>query len=85
MATARADKSATFVNLPFFGHVVDIASFWTIWMRWPLVDVAWMAMAYVATYLLANYLYFRVLGCANLFKLASVGQFAETNQNSQHG
>jgi hypothetical protein len=58
MATARVDKSASFVNLPFFGHVVDIASFWTIWMRWPLVDVAWMAMAYVATYLLANYLYF---------------------------
>jgi hypothetical protein len=44
---ARADKSASFVKLPFFKHVVDIASFWTIWMRWPLVGVARMAMAYV--------------------------------------
>jgi hypothetical protein len=38
-----------------------------------------------ATYLLANYLYFRVFGCANLFKLASAGQFAETDQNCQRG
>jgi hypothetical protein len=30
MAMARADKNASFVNLPIFGHVVDIASFWTI-------------------------------------------------------
>jgi hypothetical protein len=36
-----------------------------------------------ATYLLANYFYFRVLGCANLFKLASTSQFAETDQNNQ--
>jgi hypothetical protein len=33
----------------------------------------------------ATYLYFRVFGCANLFKLASASQFAETDQNSQHG
>jgi hypothetical protein len=38
-----------------------------------------------STYLLANYLYFRVFDCDNLFKLASAGQFAETDQNSQHG
>jgi hypothetical protein len=38
-----------------------------------------------ATYLLANYFYFRVLGCANLFKLASPGKFAETDQNNQRG
>jgi hypothetical protein len=31
----------------FFGHVVDIAPFLTIWMRWPLVGIARMAMAYV--------------------------------------
>jgi hypothetical protein len=37
----------------------------------------------IATYLLVNYLYFRVFGSANLFKLASAGQFAETDQNSQ--
>jgi hypothetical protein len=36
-----------------------------------------------ATYLLTNYLYFRVFGCANLFKLASADQFVETDQNSQ--
>jgi hypothetical protein len=38
-----------------------------------------------ATYLLANYLYFQVFGYANLFKLASAGQFAKTDQNSLHG
>jgi hypothetical protein len=38
-----------------------------------------------ATYLLANYLYFQIFGCANLFKLASAGQFAKTDQNSLHG
>jgi hypothetical protein len=27
IAMARADKSASFVNLPFFEDVVDIASF----------------------------------------------------------
>jgi hypothetical protein len=32
-----------------------------------------------------NYFYFRVLGCANLFKLASASQFAETDQKSQGG
>jgi hypothetical protein len=38
-----------------------------------------------ATYLLANHLYFRAFGCANLFKLAYAGQFSETDQNSQRG
>jgi hypothetical protein len=48
MVMARADKSASFVNLPFiFGDVVDIASFCTIRMRWPLVGVARMTMTYV--------------------------------------
>jgi hypothetical protein len=47
MAMARADKNASFVNLLFFGHVVDIASFCIIWMRWSLVGVARMAMTYV--------------------------------------
>jgi hypothetical protein len=37
-----------------------------------------------ATYLLPNYLYFLVFGCANLFKLASAREFAETDQKSQH-
>jgi hypothetical protein len=37
-----------------------------------------------ATYLLPNYLYFLVFDCANLFKLASAGEFAETDQKSQH-
>jgi hypothetical protein len=46
-AMARVDKSASFVNLPFFGHVVDMTSFWTIWLRWPLVGVARMTMTYV--------------------------------------
>jgi hypothetical protein len=38
-----------------------------------------------ATYLLTNYFYFQVLGYANLFKLSSADQFAETDQNSQRG
>jgi hypothetical protein len=38
-----------------------------------------------ATYLLATYFNFRVLCCANMFKLAGAGQFAETDQNSKHG
>jgi hypothetical protein len=56
MAMARADKSASFVNLPFFGDVVDIASFCTFRMSWPLGGVARVAMAYVC-YLFAYKLF----------------------------
>jgi hypothetical protein len=72
MAMARADKSASFVNLPFFGHVVDIALFWTIWIRWPLDGVAMMAMAYVC-HLFACKLF--------LFSSFRVCQYVQTGQH----
>jgi hypothetical protein len=85
MAMARADKNASFVNLPSFGHVVDIASFWTIWMRWPLVGISRMVMAYVCHLFACKLFLFSRFGRANIFKLASAGQFAKTDQNSQRG
>jgi hypothetical protein len=82
MAMARADKSTSLVNLPFFRDVVDIASFYTFSDE---LATGWRCQDGNATYLLTNYLYFQVFGCANLFKLANADQFAETDQNSQRG
>jgi hypothetical protein len=66
----------------FFEDVVDIASFCTFRMNWPLVGIARMAMAY-AFYLFAYKLFvFSRFSCANPLKLASAGQFAGTDQNS---
>jgi hypothetical protein len=41
----------------FFGDVADIPSFSTIRMRWPLVGVARMAMAYVCHLFACNFFF----------------------------
>jgi hypothetical protein len=73
MVMARAYKNPSLMNLPFFRDVVEIASFCTFRMNWPLVGIARMAMAYVFA---CKLFMFSRFGCANLLKLACAGQFA---------
>jgi hypothetical protein len=85
MVMARAYMNPSLMNLPLFGDVVEIASFCTFRMNWPLVGISRMAMTYVCHLFSCKLFVFSRFGCANLLKLASLLELTKkASANKMH-